>query len=76
MALGNTIIAPRKGARPMVKQYESRKKWDAAYKKERTKTVNVRFFPADMDIYNHLSTLENKSGYIKGLIRADMERNQ
>ena len=58
------------------KKYDSEKKWDVQYKKENTKCVNVRFFPADMALYEFMQNQPNKSGYIKDLIRADMERNQ
>lgn len=30
--------------------------------------------PEDMKLWGHLQTKENKSGYIKGLIRKDMEK--
>ena len=59
---------------------EAQKRADAKYKpryqRERTKTVNLRFGPPEMDVYDYLSTLDNKSGYIKDLIRADMKKQQ
>lgn len=55
-------------------QKRAEKKYKAKYLKESTKSVNIRFFPTDMYIYDHLSTVENKTGYIKELIKADMEK--
>jgi hypothetical protein len=57
-------------------QKRARDKFNKKYQAERTKTVNLRFGPPEMDIYDYLSTLENKSGYIKDLIRTDMEKQQ
>lgn len=78
MSAFDTLTAPRKGARPMVtrKKYDSQKKWDLEYKKERTKTKTVRFFPKDMDLFEYSETKGNFAGYIKELIRADMEKNK
>ena len=58
------------------KKYESDKKYDIKYKSERTKQIGVRFFPSDMDLFEFMQGKENKSGYIKDLIRADMEKHQ
>lgn len=37
------------------------------------KQVAVRFYPAEEDLWAWLSAQENKAGYVKDLIRADME---
>lgn len=55
-------------------QRRARDRLNKKYQAERTKTVNLRFGPPEMDVRDCLSAIENKSGYIKGLIRADMER--
>ena len=44
------------------------------YKKENRKRITVEFSPPDHDIYEHVQKQPNKQGYIKALIRADMER--
>lgn len=45
------------------------------YNSERTKQVIVRLnMTTDADILEKLVTVPNKTGYIKGLIRSDMER--
>lgn len=51
------------------------KKAVAKYKKEKTKFKGITFFPADMDILKYAEDTKNFSGYVKSLIRADMERN-
>lgn len=53
---------------------ECQKRADASYKKKSTKQVGLRFFPADMELYEHLQKQPNKMGYIKELIRRDMEK--
>lgn len=35
----------------------------------------VRFYPADSDAWEHLQKQPNKAGYIKALIRADIEKS-
>ena len=47
------------------------------YNAEKTCTVNVRLNKAtDADIIEWMSSRDNKQGYIKELIRADMERQR
>ena len=53
---------------------DAQKRATAKYQSERTKSVAIRFFPSDMDLYEHLQRQDSKAGYIKALIRADMER--
>lgn len=42
------------------------------YTKEKSKQMNLKFYPPEMDVWEHLQKQENKSGYIKDLIREDM----
>ena len=43
--------------------------------KKNTKNISFRlFFSTDADIIEHLSGVENIAGYLKGLIRDDMQR--
>lgn len=51
---------------------EAEKKAKAKYRKK-TPQVTVTFYPTETDLYNHISKQENKSGYIKDLIRKDMK---
>ena len=53
---------------------EAQKRADLRYKKARTKQISLRFYPSEMDIWDHLGKQGNRSGYIKGLIRSDMEK--
>lgn len=55
---------------------EAAKKADQRYKAEKTKQAVVRFYPAESEIYEHLQAQPNKAGYIKRLIREDMDRGQ
>ena len=49
----------------------------AKYQKEKTKNVSLRLFiNTEMDIINHMATIENKNGYLKQLIRQDIAKKQ
>lgn len=56
-------------------QKRANDKFNKKYQKERTKCINLRFFPADMNLYEFAKSHDNVNGYIKDLIRADMEKN-
>ena len=43
------------------------------YKKENIKRITVDFSPKESDLWEQLNKQPNKQGYIKALIRADME---
>lgn len=43
------------------------------YEKEKVKAFNLRFFPADAELYEHLRKQPKMAAYIKDLIRKDME---
>ncbi len=53
---------------------EAQKRASAKYFKSKLTQKVVRFGPNDADILRHLEQQENMSGYIKKLIREDMER--
>lgn len=58
------------------REYAKRTGYAASAKSQKvnTKTVNLRFsINTESDILEYLETKENKSGYIKELIRKDME---
>lgn len=44
------------------------------YKKKNAKYLSISLFPGDQDIIDHLAKQENKSGYVKSLIRADIAK--
>ena len=52
---------------------EAQRRAQEAYRKRSVKQVAVRFYPAEDELWAWLSSQGNKAGYIKGLIRADME---
>ena len=54
-------------------QSEAQKRATARYQRESTKSVSIRFMPGDADILAWLDEQPNKAGYVKALIRADME---
>ena len=56
-------------------QTEAQKRADRKYKAEKTKQLIVRFYPSEMELYNHVTGKESMQGYIKSLIRRDMEHN-
>lgn len=46
---------------------------DVVYKREKTKSVRVRFYGTDMHVYDYLQTLDNIQRYIKDLVIVDMK---
>ena len=53
------------------------KKYIARWQKENTKIIPVRLnLDGDKDIIHKLDEKENKSGYIKDLIRKDIKNNE
>lgn len=44
------------------------------YKQEKIKRITVDFSPKEAELWEHIQNQPNKQGYIKGLIRADMDR--
>lgn len=47
------------------------------YHKEKTKSIAIRLFMAtEMDIIEKLDSVDNKAGYIKKLIREDIQRKE
>ena len=59
------------------REYEKRTNYQSAlkYQKEKTSVVAVRLTNStEQDIIQKLNSVSNKSGYIKALIRADIEK--
>ena len=57
------------------KEYEKRTSYSAAikYQREKTTSLNIRLINnTEQDIIQKLATVSNKSGYIKNLIRQDI----
>ena len=55
---------------------ESQKRASAKYNKEKMAQRVVRFSPREADLLAYLDAQPNRAGYIKALIRADMERSE
>lgn len=52
---------------------EAQKRASAKYQREKTKQVNLKFSPNEMDLYDWLDSQEGtKSGAVKDLIRKAM----
>ena len=55
---------------------EAQKRATDNYRRKSVKTFNLKFFPADADLYEWLQQQESKNQYVRDLIRADMERRK
>ena len=53
---------------------EAQKRATENYRKKNVKQISLRFFPAEHDLYEWARSQENTAGYLKQLIREDMER--
>lgn len=53
---------------------EAQKRANEKYRREKMKQVVVRFSPNEMALYEHLKSKDNIAGYIKQLVREDMQR--
>ena len=54
---------------------EAQKRANEKYRKESVKQATVRFYPSEAELWKRLQAQKNKSGYIKELIRKDIEGN-
>lgn len=52
---------------------EAENRAKANYRKK-TKSITIEFYPAEMDLFEHLQKQEQKRTYIKNLIREDMNK--
>ena len=52
---------------------EAQKRAQENYRKKSIKQIAVRFYPGDTELWAWLQSQENRQGYIRDLIRADME---
>jgi hypothetical protein len=44
--------------------------------KQKVKRITVDFYPTEESEWEHIQSQPNKQGYIKSLIRADMEKGR
>ena len=59
----------------MIQMTEAEKKAKKKYR-DKGKRLTLDFYPSETDLIEQVEKQPNKQGYIKGLIRADMEKNQ
>ena len=52
---------------------DAQKRANEAYRRKSAKQTTLRFYPAEAELWEHLCEQENKAGYLKDLIRKDME---
>lgn len=52
---------------------EAQKRANERYRKQNVRQATVRFYPSESDLWEHLQAQGNKAGYLKELIRRDME---
>lgn len=58
-------------------QLECNKRAREKYAKEKTTSIAIRFMHnTEADLLEYLNSMPNKAGYIKSLIRADMENQK
>lgn len=53
---------------------EAQKRATNKYRNEKTKRITIDFYPADMELWEHLQSQKSKQGYIKELIKKDMKK--
>ena len=59
----------------MAKVYESRRRATEKWKKEHTKQIKFNFnIDTEADIIQKLESVDNKIGYVRDLIRADIAK--
>lgn len=55
---------------------DAQKRADAKHKRANVTNVTVGFYPDDADILEPVRSQPSRAGYIKDLIRADLERRK
>ncbi len=55
---------------------EAQKRANARYQKQSVRQMSLKFAPPEYDLLNWIKAQGNASGYLKGLVRADMARRQ
>ena len=60
-------------AKEPIMTQDARNRATAKYRKENVVSKTIRFYPAEAQLVKHLDLQDNVAGYIKQLIRDDME---
>lgn len=59
------------------KQSDAKKRWDAEYQRTRCRFIGVKLaYGTDEDLIAYLESKGNIQGYIRALVRADMENSK
>ena len=53
---------------------EAQKRAKAKYKSNNVKKILVEFYPSETELYEKVQAQDNKQGYIKDLIRKDLNK--
>ena len=53
---------------------DAQKRAKAKYKSNNVKKILLEFYPSDMELYEKVQEQPNKQGYIKELIRKDIQQ--
>ena len=53
---------------------DAQKRAKAKYKSNNVKKILLEFYPTDMELYEKVQEQPNKQGYIKDLIRKDLNK--
>ena len=76
IAFAGSLILYRIWREALMALTDAQRRAQARYVKESVKQTSLRFYPAETDLWEWLDSKENKQGYLKSLIRADMERER
>lgn len=55
---------------------DAQRRANERYRKESVRQATVRFYPTEADLWEWLQAQPNKAGYMKELIRRDMEAHR
>ena len=53
---------------------EAQRRAKAKYKSQNVKKILLEFYPSDIELYEKVQEQPNKQGYIKDLIRKDLNK--
>ena len=73
MGVTGSAVYREKGGQADRMVTDAQKRAAAKYKREKTHSFSLRFFPADEELWEHLQRQARKAEYLKRLIREDME---
>lgn len=55
---------------------EAQKKAHSKYRREKCKSITVQFYPADLELYEWIRKKDNKNGYIRDMLKKEMEKEK